>query len=102
MGAVARVLYGDVNPSGRLPATMPMQDGQLVLAEEQYPGIAFPDGLRTTYSEKLEVGYRWYLAHGVKPAYLFGFGLSYTTFSWSAADVLDTTGPYLVTVTVKN
>lgn len=81
--AAARLLYGDVNPSGRLPVTMPMADNELGFTKEQYPGIAFADGLQTNYSEKLEVGYRWYLAHDVKPAFSFGSGLSYTTFNYS-------------------
>merc|ERR1711953_1143224 len=46
---------------------------------EQWPGV----NKRAVYSEKLEVGYRWYAAHQVKPAFPFGHGLSYTTFDYS-------------------
>ena len=77
---------GDAEPAGRLPVTMPRADGELALAPSQYPGVAFADGLRAEYSERLEVGYRWYHARNATPAFAFGHGLSYTTFSYAWAD----------------
>ncbi len=76
--AVADLIFGDANPSGKLPLTFPKSDAEVPASTpEQYPGV---NGT-ATYSEKLEVGYRWYDAHGAVPLFPFGFGLSYTTFS---------------------
>jgi beta-glucosidase len=78
--ALAHVLWGDVDPGGRLPATFPAAPRQVPTAtRRQYPGI----GDRAAYSEGLLVGYRWYDAHHLRPAYPFGAGLSYTTFRYS-------------------
>ncbi len=77
--AITRVLFGDVDPSGRLPTTFPASASQLPTANnpQRYPGV----NERVTYSEGLLVGYRWYDARRLAPAYPFGFGLSYTSFS---------------------
>lgn len=78
--AIASILFGDVNPSGKLPLTFPKTDSQTYLTTKiQYPGI----GNETTYSEKLLVGYRWYDAVNENPLFPFGHGLSYTTFKYS-------------------
>ncbi len=78
--AVADVLFGDANTSGKLPLTFPKSIGDtLARNPAYYPG----DGNEIHYGEKLEVGYRWYQAHKVAPLFCFGFGLSYTTFSFS-------------------
>ena len=82
--AVASILYGEVNPSGRLPVTMPARENEIGFTRAQYPGIAFADGLQTSYSEGLEVGYRWYEVHSVAPAFCFGHGLSYSVWSYEA------------------
>ncbi len=75
--AVAAVLFGDVNPSGRLPLTFPERLTDLPAnTPEQYPGI---DGV-AHYSEDIFVGYRHYDAQGITPLFPFGYGLSYTTF----------------------
>jgi beta-glucosidase len=86
--AVANVLFGIVNPSGKLPLTFPSAEHEGVTATpEQSPGVMV-DGVRTvTYAEKLEMGYRWYDAHKVRPLFPFGYGLSYTTFSLSGLEV---------------
>lgn len=74
---VADILFGDVNPSGKLAMTFPKAEKDTPAhTPEQWPGVK---GV-ATYSEKLEVGYRWYDAEGVEPLFPFGFGLSYTTF----------------------
>ena len=57
-----------------------------------------PGGMSSYYAEKLEVGYRWYTAHGVKAAYPFGHGLSYTNFAYSGITVTANS----VTVKVAN
>ena len=78
--AIAAVLYGDVNPSAKLTLTFPRSaDGIPTAQVERWPGV---NGL-STYSEKLNVGYRWYDATNTQPLFPFGFGLSYTTFKLS-------------------
>lgn len=75
--AIASVLFGEHDASGRLPVTFPASEHQMpVSAPGQFPGI----GLDSIYSEGLEIGYRWYDANEVKPLFPFGHGLSYTTF----------------------
>jgi beta-glucosidase len=76
--AVSRVLFGDVDPGGRLPATFPQDESQLPTAgdPEKYPGV----GEDVKYKEGVLVGYRWYDANNLTPAYPFGYGLSYTSF----------------------
>lgn len=75
--AIAAILFGDVNPSGKLPVTFPRQ-----LSDNpswgNYPG----DGSRVLYKEGIFVGYRHYDAHDVTPLFPFGHGLSYTTFTY--------------------
>jgi len=74
---VADLLFGDVNPGGKLPLTFPTTGSEVPASTpEQYPGV---NG-SAVYSEKLLVGYRWYDAHNVEPLFPFGYGLSYTTF----------------------
>jgi beta-glucosidase len=78
--AVAAVLFGDVNPSGKLPLTFPKQHTDLPAnTPEQYPGV---DGV-VHYSEGIFVGYRHYDAQHLTPLFPFGYGLSYTTFSYT-------------------
>ena len=78
--ALARVLFGDVNPSGKLPATFPKRlEDSPAHALGNYPGT---NGT-VTYAEGLLVGYRWFEAKKIEPLFPFGFGLSYTTFEYS-------------------
>jgi beta-glucosidase len=78
--ALARVLFGDVNPSGRLPITFPRRDWDMpTAAPEQFPGT---DRI-AHYSEGLRVGYRHYEATRTEPLFSFGHGLSYTTFRYA-------------------
>ncbi len=81
--AIAEVLTGKVNPSGRLPITFPESLAQTPRPE--LPGIETPWGTPTTinYNEGAEAGYRWYAQKNLKPLYAFGHGLSYTSFSYS-------------------
>ena len=85
--AVAAVLFGDVNPSGKLPLTFPVNasdpnppaDGS---APGQYPGVSVNGVPTATYSEGIFVGYRHYDQSRIAPLFPFGHGLSYTTFSF--------------------
>jgi beta-glucosidase len=78
--ALAEVLFGDVNPSGKLPVTIPASAGNVPIGTSaQFPGI----GGHVAYSEGLLTGYRWYDANNAAPLFPFGFGLSYTTFGYS-------------------
>lgn len=75
--AVAAVLFGDVNPSGKLPVTFPRAETDTPAhTRAQWPGV---NGT-ATYSEGLKIGYRWYDAQHITPLFPFGYGLSYTTF----------------------
>jgi|WetSurMetagenome_2_1015567.scaffolds.fasta_scaffold41771_2 beta-glucosidase len=89
---VADLLLGVVNPSGKLPFTF-ARAGQGFLDWVKTDASLFP-GVRNaagqpevTYKEGLNIGYRWYDARGVAPAFPFGHGLSYTTFKISGLDV---------------
>jgi len=75
--ALAAVLFGDANPSGKLPVTLPKryEDNP---AYGHYPG----ENLQVSYDEGIYVGYRYYDTKKVEPAFPFGFGLSYTTFQY--------------------
>jgi beta-glucosidase len=78
--AVAAVLFGQVDPSGKLPVTFPETESQTPTSSpSQFPGV---NG-QVDYSEGLDVGYRWYDANNVTPMFPFGYGLSYTSFSFS-------------------
>jgi beta-glucosidase len=79
--AIARVLFGDVDPGGRLPATFPQREADLPTAGDplSYPGV----NNTVVYKEGVFVGYRWFDARHLKPAYPFGFGMSYTRFRYS-------------------
>jgi beta-glucosidase len=101
--AIANVLFGDVNPSGKLPITFPASEADL-----PHPVIAQPPGASTSpsdlimdpkagffdanYTEGLKVGYKWYDAKNKIPLFPFGFGLSYTTFSYSNLNVTHANG----------
>ncbi len=80
--AIAEILTGKVNPSGRLPITFPVNLEQTPRPE--LPGLGTPWGTPTTivYNEGADAGYRWYAKKNIKPMYAFGYGLSYTSFSY--------------------
>lgn len=81
--AIANVLLGAVNPSGRLPMTFPAAIDQYPRA--QLPGLTVPEKTRfdVVYSEGADVGYRRFAKTGAKPLFPFGYGLSYTTFAYA-------------------
>ncbi len=97
--AIAALLYGDVDPSGRLPVTFPQSEAASpVSTATQWPGV----DLVSTYSEGLEVGYRYNQATGVRPLFPFGFGLAYTRFRLGGLTTTRTTGGYSLGVVVTN
>jgi len=96
--AVANILFGVVNPSGKLPITFPASVSDLPhpeIAGSPNVGTPFP----VAYSEGLLVGYKWYDAKHITPAFPFGFGLSYTTFSLSNINVVNSQVMFDVTNT---
>ena len=113
--AIANILFGDVNPSARLPVTFPKSEADLPrpkLAQqpapasdaevvEIFPGAPFKENTHLfdlEYDEGLKVGYKWYEAENKQPLFPFGFGLSYTTYAYSGLKV----SPAAITFTVKN
>ncbi|QPP05434.1 glycosyl hydrolase [Streptomyces bathyalis] len=78
--ATARLLWGDVNPSGKLPQTFPVREDEVPAnTKAQYPGV---NGT-AHYTERVDVGYRWYDGTGTEPLFPFGHGLSYSSFAYS-------------------
>lgn len=100
-GAIADVLTGKINPSGRLPITFPVDENQL--PRPAIPGFGDPEGTAgtITYTEGADVGYRRYAAKGITPLFSFGHGLSYTRFTYSDLRVSAGKLPS-ATVTVRN
>lgn len=100
--AIARVLSGEVNPSGRLPITWPVDESQLPRPVIPGTGAGPNDPVKIDYNiEGADVGYRWYARQGTTPQYWFGHGLSYTSFDYRGLQV---TGGKALTasVTVTN
>ena len=99
--AIADILFGATNPSGRLPITFPT--GEAELPRPAIPGAGLPAkaSFPVDYPEGSNLGYRGYKAKGIKPLFPFGYGLSYTRFGFSG---LTATGGKTVTVsfTLKN
>jgi beta-glucosidase len=97
--ATAAVLEGKVDPSGHLPVTFPsVEDPSPVGTASQFPGV---NGT-VHYTEGLDIGYRWYQAHGVTPQFPFGYGLSYTSFTLSRPTLHTTADHVEVDLLVKN
>ena len=112
--AVANVLFGDVNPSGKLPMTFPRSEADLPHPREVIPtpsqlgkqavmasGEPKPT-FEVHYDEGLKVGYKWYDAEQKTVLFPFGFGLSYTTYAYSGLKVKAGKEKTTVTFTVKN
>ena len=80
--AIAEIISGQVNPSGRLPITFPVDLAQTPRPE--LPDLGAPSGTPSTihYSEGAEVGYRWFARTAQDPMFAFGHGLSYTSFEY--------------------
>jgi beta-glucosidase len=96
--AIANVLFGKVNPSGKLPMTFPERNEDIPTWGKD--GTMAKDPV---YTEKLNIGYRWYDAKKIKPMFEFGYGLSYTHFGYSNLSVNTAVDNTLTVVfTVKN
>jgi beta-glucosidase len=109
--AVANILFGDVNPTAKLPMTFPMSDADLPHPNLVKPPVASttsgddPDAwkkiaaglppFQITYDEALRVGYKWYDAEKKPVLFPFGYGLSYTTYSYSNLKVTPGKTPHL-------
>ncbi|HTM92250.1 MAG TPA: glycoside hydrolase family 3 C-terminal domain-containing protein [Flavisolibacter sp.] len=98
--ALAKIVFGQVNPSGKLPMTFPkkLED---VLAHKlgAYPG---DEKKNEFYFDDIYIGYRYFDTHNVEPLYPFGFGLSYTTFVYSNLKVSVANKKATVTFTMRN
>ena len=101
--AIASVLAGEVNPSGKLPFTFPVRlEDNPAIALDAYLG----DGKQVEYKEGIFVGYRWNDRERIKPLFCFGHGLSYTTFEYGKVTAegrqMGPDGTITVSVPVKN
>jgi beta-glucosidase len=93
--AIADVLFGQANPSGKLPVTF-VKQWKDSPAYGHYPG----ENLQVDYAEGIYVGYRYFDKHKIEPLFPFGFGLSYTKFDYS--DLKVSTEPFEVSLQVRN
>ena len=98
--ALASILLGDTNPSGKLPFTFPVRlADNSAHALGEYPG----DHTKVTYKEGIFVGYRWHDKQKLKPLFCFGHGLSYTSFQYGkiSMDKKEMTADETITVKVR-
>jgi beta-glucosidase len=100
--AIAKVLFGDLDPSGRLPVTFPAALDQLPHAV--LPGTGVPDGqpFNVDYSAGAAAGYKWFQKRALEPLFPFGYGLSYTHFSYSDLRTRAAGGQLTVSFKVTN
>ena len=101
--ALASVLVGDVNPSGKLPFSFPVKlEDNAAHAMGEFPG----SNGQVTYNEGIFIGYRWHDTKNIKPLFSFGHGLSYTTFEYGKAQadkkVMNQDGSITISVKVSN
>ncbi len=96
--ALANVLFGEVNPSGKLPCTFPKRLADTPAAAlDAYPG----EHGKVVYKEGLLVGYRWYDTKNIDPLFPFGYGLSYTHFAYTNLNLVADNGPTGLPLTVE-
>jgi beta-glucosidase len=109
--AIAGVLFGRVNPSGRLPVTFPKSIDQLPRPEQHDPATTTSNPNMERIGEIFEVsydiegsdvGYRWFERERLTPDYPFGWGLSYTTFAFSGLSVTAQSSDVVANVTITN
>lgn len=101
--AIARVLTGEVDASGRLPATFPASISQLPRAAIDGTGLSKEARFDSDYNiEGAAVGYKWFDKKGYQPLFAFGHGLSYTTFAYSGLAARATQGTLAVSFKVTN
>ncbi len=101
--AVADIITGAVNPSGKLPDSFPMKYEDVPSANT-FPGLPVEAPVNSFYTDGIYVGYRYFDSFDVPTAYEFGYGMSYTTFDYSDLKLSSTSfsSKMKVTVTVKN
>jgi beta-glucosidase len=101
--AIADILRGEVNPSGKLPTSFPMKYEDVPSAST-FPGLPVDEPVNSFYTDGIYVGYRYYDSFNIPTAYEFGYGLSYTTFNYSDLKLSSTnfSSKMNVTVTIKN
>jgi len=100
--AIASVLFGEVNPSGHLPATFPASESQLPRpAMDGYPEVA-DKRFDVEYREGAAVGYKWFDLKGLQPLFPFGHGLSYSDFAFAGLSASVKNGALQASFTVKN
>ena len=100
--ALAKIIYGEVNPSGKLPMTFPKKlEDNPSYALGEYPGDT-AKSLNVHYLDDIYVGYRYYDKYKVEPQFAFGHGLSYTSFDYSNLKMTTAGNTALVSFTVKN
>lgn len=98
--ALAKIIFGQINPSGKLPMTFPKKLEDVPAHKlGAYPG---DDKKNLYYYDDIYVGYRYYDTYNAEPEFPFGFGLSYTTFSYSNLKIAAANKKATVTFTVKN
>ena len=114
--AIAHALFGEVNPSGRLPITFPADETQLPRARITPDGTAEKahsdsetrnkatdeHAITVNYFEGAQAGYKWFDRNGLQPLFPFGFGLSYTTFAYANITATAVESTITVSVDVKN
>ncbi|TFG14689.1 MAG: glycosyl hydrolase [Promethearchaeota archaeon] len=104
--AIARAIFGDITPSGKLPVTYPkkLEDHPAHISAKRFPGDL--EELKIYFDEGIYVGYRYFDKEQVEPMFPFGFGLSYTTFELSnlqvSASKIEKSGSFTVSVDVTN
>jgi len=101
--AIARVLTGEVDVSGRLPVTFPASESQL--PHPKLVGLDLPKDTPFTIDHDVEgaaVGYKWFEKKGLKPLFAFGHGLSYTSFTYSGLKATPKDGAIAVTFNTTN
>jgi beta-glucosidase len=99
--AMAALIFGTADPSGKLPVTFPSSLSQVpAQTQAQWPGTS----AGVDFSEGVDIGYRWYQSQNITPLFPFGFGLSYTKFSFSNLSVgsFNADGNATVTATITN
>lgn len=97
--ALAKIIFGEINPSGKLPMTFPKKlEDEPAHKLGEYPG----DGQAVHYNDDIYVGYRYYDTYKVEPQFAFGHGLSYTTFDYSNLKIKKGDKMATVTFTIKN
>ncbi len=103
--AIANILSGEVNPSGKLPFTFPVKLTDN--SAHSFGAISYPgDSINQVYKDDILVGYRWHDTKKITPQFPFGYGLSYTTFLYGKATVnnkkMTADGKITVSVPIKN